>query len=180
MKNTSLTQDAVLALARQVKLMIFDVDGVLTDGQVHYSETGELFKSFYTQDGYGLQLLAKIGIRCAIITGRQSTIVDKRAQDLGIQYVYQAARNKLATFSTLLHEAQTSAHECGYMGDDWPDLRVMQRVAFASCPAQAHMEIRAISHYITQAKAGYGAVREVCDLIAHAHGHYQTLLLELE
>lgn len=165
-----------LELAARVKLMIFDIDGVFTDGSVHYAENGELFKSFNILDGYGLKLLAQVDICSAIITSRQSSMVDKRATDLGIRYVYQGVTDKLSAFAQLLTDAQVRAEDCGYMGDDWPDLSVMNQVTFMVAPAQAHHEILMRSHYVTQACGGHGAVREVCDLLLKAQMRYDELL----
>lgn len=168
-----------LEQATKVKLMIFDVDGVLTDGQIHLSDHGELFKSFNTQDGHGLKLLSKVGILTAIITGRNSAINAHRAAELDIGYLYQSCNNKLDAWQNLLQQTGLSAHECGYMGDDWPDLGVMSKVSFRACPIQAHHEIRTRSHFVTQNQGGYGAVREVCDLILQAQGHYASLLTQV-
>jgi 3-deoxy-D-manno-octulosonate 8-phosphate phosphatase (KDO 8-P phosphatase) len=159
--------------------MIFDVDGVLTDGSLYYSSSGEGMQSFHTLDGYGLQLLAQAGIRSAIISGRSSDMVKHRAAELGIEHIYQGVKHKPQAFAQLLTETQLSAEYCGYMGDDWPDLGVMQQVAFAACPPSAHPEVIRCSHYQTKAQAGRGAVREICDFILRAQGHYATLLTRL-
>lgn len=176
MTNPFSQQPRALESAACVKLMIFDVDGVLTDGQLHLGAEGELFKSFNIQDGHGLKLLAQAGIASAIITGRSTAMVAKRAAELGIQYCYQNSHNKLDALADLLHRTGLAAKECGYMGDDWPDIGAMAQVGFAACPAQAHIEVRTRCHYIAQNQGGQGAVREVCDLILRAQGHYFSLL----
>lgn len=176
MTNPFSQQPRALESAAGVKLMIFDVDGVLTDGQLHLSAEGELFKSFNSQDGHGLKLLAQTGIMSAIITGRTTAIVAKRAAEVGIQHCYQNSQNKLDALADLLHRTGLTTKDCGYMGDDWPDIGVLAQVSFAACPAQAHIEVRTRCHYIAQNQGGQGAVREVCDLILRAQGHYSSLL----
>ncbi|MCC7007096.1 MAG: HAD family hydrolase [Ottowia sp.] len=164
--------------AARIKLMIFDVDGVLTDGLVHLGERGELFKSFHILDGHGIKLLAQAGVVSAIITGRTSTMVAQRAVELGVTHLYQGVHNKLDAFAQLLTQTGLTAQACGHMGDDWPDMGLMMTVGFAACPAQAHSEVRSRSHYVAQARGGQGAVREVCDLILQAQGHYEKLLTQ--
>ncbi len=164
--------------AARVKLMIFDVDGVLTDGRLLVSANGELLKTFDTLDGHGIKLLAQAGVVPAIISGRKSDIVAWRMRELGIAHVYQGIQDKRTAFAELLAAMQFQPADCGYMGDDWPDLPVMTQVAFAACPAQAHVELRARCHYVASAEGGRGAAREVCDLILHAKGAYDGLLAE--
>ncbi|BBO59355.1 HAD family hydrolase [Mycoavidus sp. B2-EB] len=168
---------AVNERAAQVRLMIFDVDGVLTDGRLYFSAEGESLKAFDTLDGQGLKLLAASGVQLALITGRCSQIVAARAQELGIAWVYQGVRDKAVAFAELLSQLHYTAEQCGYMGDDWPDLPVMLKVAFAAAPANAHAEVLARAHWVAQAQGGAGAVREVCDLILQAQHSYAKLLL---
>ena len=162
--------------AARVRLMIFDVDGVLTDGRLLVGPEGEISKAFDTLDGHGIKLLAQAGVTPAIITGRQSEIVAWRAGELGIEHLYQGVADKREAFGHLLAATQLQAADAGYMGDDWPDLPVIVQVGFAACPAQAHAEVRGRCHYVAQAAGGRGAVREVADLILKAQGAYDALL----
>lgn len=162
--------------AARVKLIIFDVDGVLTDGRLYYSDQGEMLKTFNTLDGHGIKLLAAVGIASAIITGRKSEIVAARARELGIAHVYQGVHDKTAAFAELLAATGLEADACGYMGDDWPDLAVMLKAGFATAPAGAHPEVIARAHWVAEAKGGQGAVREVCDTLLRAGHHYDALL----
>lgn len=162
--------------ASRVKLMIFDVDGVLTDGGLIFTAQGDTMKSFNSMDGHGLKLLGEAGIRTAIITGRRSDIVLARAQELRIPHIYQGASNKIDAFVDLLREADVTAEQCGYMGDDWPDLGVLTRCGFAAAPANAHPEVIARAHWVSEARGGQGAAREVCDAILRAQHRYDALL----
>jgi 3-deoxy-D-manno-octulosonate 8-phosphate phosphatase (KDO 8-P phosphatase) len=159
-----------------LKAAIFDVDGVLTDGRIYIGETGESFKAFSTLDGHGLKLLAMAGITPIIITGRDSPAVRRRVADLGLQHAVYGAKDKLAVAQPLLQQLGLQWGEIAVMGDDWPDLPLMRRAGFACAPAQAHAEVRAIAHHVTQATGGHGAARECCDLLLQAGGHYARLL----
>lgn len=165
--------------AARVRLMVFDVDGVLTDGRLLVGPEGEISKAFDTLDGHGIKLLAQAGVMPAIISGRQSEIVAWRAGELGIEHLYQGVADKREAFAHLLAATQLQATDAGYMGDDWPDLPVMTMVGFTACPAQAHTELRSRAHYVAQATGGRGAVREVADLILKAQGAYDDLLAQL-
>ena len=162
--------------AARVKLMIFDVDGVLTDGGLLFTATGDTMKSFNSLDGHGVKLLREAGIATAIITGRRSEIVARRAQEMKIAHLYQGVENKIAAFGELLKAAGLSADECGYMGDDWPDLGVMLKAGFAAAPANAHPDVIARAHWVSEARGGHGAVREVCDALLRAQQRYDALL----
>ncbi|WP_118180869.1 KdsC family phosphatase [Paraburkholderia phosphatilytica] len=162
--------------AARVKLMIFDVDGVLTDGGLLFTATGDTMKSFNSLDGHGVKLLREAGVSTAIITGRQSEIVARRAQEMKIAHLYQGVENKVAAFGELLKETGLSADECGYMGDDWPDLGVMLKAGFAAAPANAHPDVIARAHWVSEARGGHGAVREVCDALLRAQHRYDALL----
>ncbi len=162
--------------ASRVKLMIFDVDGVLTDGGLMFTAEGDTMKSFNSMDGHGLKLLGVAGIRTAIITGRRSEIVAARARELQVSHVYQGAADKLDAFAELLRDANLTAEQCGYMGDDWPDLGVLTRCGFAAAPANAHPEVIARAHWVSEARGGQGAAREVCDAILRAQQRYEALL----
>ena len=165
----------LLLRAQGIRTAIFDVDGVLTDGRIYLSERGEEFKAFSTLDGHGLKLLIQAGIRTAIITGRDSPAVRRRVADLGIADAVYGAHDKLAAAAALLGAAPDWSH-LAVMGDDWPDLPLMSRAAFACAPANAHIEVRAIAHHVTRAAGGHGAARECCDLLLCAAGRYAGLL----
>lgn len=173
-----MSSDATIAQqkAAQVRIMIFDVDGVLTDGRVHFSAEGELMKSFYVHDGLGIQLLQKMGIATAIISARNTPIVSKRAADLGIAYVYQGNHDKRVTFAQLLADTGATAQQCGFMGDDIVDLAIFSKVGFAVSVPNAHPEASARADYVTRAPGGFGAVREICDFILHAQSKYDGAL----
>jgi 3-deoxy-D-manno-octulosonate 8-phosphate phosphatase (KDO 8-P phosphatase) len=164
------------ARAAHVRLMVFDVDGVLTDGRLHYGPDGEVLKTFDTLDGHGVKMLRSAGVQTAIITGRSSQIVASRARELSFDHVYQGVHDKTVAFADLLSKTGLAADDAGYMGDDWPDLAVMLKAGFAAVPANAHIELARRAHYVTQARGGRGAVREVCDLILRARGAYDALL----
>ena len=162
--------------ASRVKLMIFDVDGVLTDGGLMFTAQGDTMKSFSSMDGHGLKLLGEAGIRTAIITGRRSEIVAARARELHISHLYQGVADKIEAFAELMREAGVTAEQCGYMGDDWPDLGVLTRCGFAAAPANAHPAVIARAHWVSEARGGHGAAREVCDAILRAQHRYDALL----
>ncbi|SEI56303.1 KdsC family phosphatase [Paraburkholderia diazotrophica] len=162
--------------ASRVKLMIFDVDGVLTDGGLLFTAEGDTMKAFNSMDGHGAKLLREAGIDTAIITGRKSGIVAVRARELRITHLYQGVEHKLDAFAQLLNETGRTPEECGYMGDDWVDLAVMLKVGFAAAPANSHPEVIARAHWVSEAHGGHGAVREVCDALLRAQGRYDALL----
>ncbi len=162
--------------AQRVKLMIFDVDGVLTDGGLRYGAEGEQIKTFHVLDGHGIKLLQQSGVKAAIISARSSDIVARRAADLGIAYLMQGVHDKRDGFDKLLAQTGLQAQDCGFMGDDVIDLPVMTRVAFAASVPNGHPEVRARAHYVTELAGGRGAVREVCDLLLRAQGNYEAAL----
>ncbi|CCD40766.2 3-deoxy-D-manno-octulosonate 8-phosphatephosphatase [Candidatus Paraburkholderia kirkii UZHbot1] len=162
--------------ASRIRLMIFDVDGVLTDGSLYFSADGDAMKSFNSLDGHGVKMLQSIGVQTAIITGRKSRIVAARATELGVTHLCQGVENKTVALAELLEKTGISAAECGYMGDDWPDLAVMRRCGFAAAPANAHPEVIQRVHWVAEARGGHGAVREVCDAILCAQHRYDELL----
>jgi 3-deoxy-D-manno-octulosonate 8-phosphate phosphatase (KDO 8-P phosphatase) len=162
--------------ARRVKLMIFDVDGVLTDGGLVFTAEGDTMKVFHSMDGHGAKLLRQAGIETAIITGRRSGIVAVRAKELKITHLYQGVENKPEAFADLLKQTGMTPEECGYMGDDWVDLGVMLKVGFAAAPANSHPEVIARAHWVSEARGGHGAVREVCDTLLRAQNKYDALL----
>ncbi len=159
-----------------LRCAIFDVDGVLTDGRLYIGEHGETVKAFSTLDGHGLKLLAQGGIEPVVITGRDSAAVRRRVADLGLKHAVYGAGDKLAAASTLLAQLQIGWDETAAIGDDWPDLPLLTRVAFACAPANAHAEVQAVAHHVTAARGGHGAAREFCDLLLMAAGRYAALL----
>lgn len=166
----------LLLKAQGVRWAIFDVDGVLTDGRIYIGEDGEQFKAFSTLDGHGLKLLAQAGIVPTVITGRDSPAVRRRVADLGIPHAIYGAADKLAAAAELMRTLSLGWDTLAAMGDDWPDLPLLQRAAFACAPANAHIEVRALVHHVTEARGGHGAARECCDLLLMAAGRYAQAL----
>jgi 3-deoxy-D-manno-octulosonate 8-phosphate phosphatase (KDO 8-P phosphatase) len=164
------TNAAALERARGVRLMAFDVDGVLTDGALYLTDGGEEMKGFHTLDGLGLKLLAGAGVELALITGRSSRVVAKRAAELGIARLFQSADDKLAVLERLRGELGLAMDACGYMGDDLPDLPLLVRCGFAATVPDAPEVVRARAHYVSRRPGGRGAVREVCEVILAARG----------
>jgi 3-deoxy-D-manno-octulosonate 8-phosphate phosphatase (KDO 8-P phosphatase) len=165
----------LLLRAQGVRVAFFDVDGVLTDGGLYFSAEGETLKRFHTLDGHGLKLLAQAGITPCVISGRDSAPLRLRLQTLGVQHLRLGVENKRPVAETLLAELGLDWPQAAVIGDDWPDLPLLRRAAFACAPQQAHAEVRAIAHHITAARAGEGAAREFCDLLLVAGGHYRRL-----
>ena len=159
-----------------VKAAIFDVDGVLTDGRLYIGEHGESFKAFNTLDGHGLKLLLQGGIVPLVITGRDSPAVRRRVAELGLPHARYGVQDKLACANALLQTLGIAWGDVAAIGDDWPDLPLLARAAFACAPANAHAEVRAIAHHVTAARGGEGAAREFCDLLLIAAGRYAGLL----
>lgn len=167
---------ALLLRAQGVRVAFFDVDGVLTDGGLLFTETGETIKRFCTLDGHGLKMLQKAGITPAVITGRDSAPLRTRLKALGITHVRYGTEDKAPAAQEILNELGLDWSQAAHMGDDWPDLAVMTRVAFACAPSNAHIEVKAVAHYVTAREGGNGAVRELCDVLLVASGRYATLL----
>ncbi len=159
-----------LERARRVRLMLFDVDGVLTDGRLWYGPQGEALKVFHSLDGLGVKLLQQGGIAAGILSGRSSPAVALRAAELGIVHVLQGIEDKLPAFDALLARLGLEPREAGYMGDDLPDLPVLERCGFACAPREAHESVLRGAHYVAGAPAGGGAAREVCDYLLRARG----------
>jgi 3-deoxy-D-manno-octulosonate 8-phosphate phosphatase (KDO 8-P phosphatase) len=167
---------AVLPRAREIKLLLLDVDGVLTDGTIIYTHDGGESKGFNTQDGFGLRILQDAGVEVGLITARTSEAVNRRAADLKLKYVYQGTGSKLEVYESILQQSGLRPLQTAYMGDDWLDLPLLSRVGLALSPANGVAEIRQQVHYVTSRKGGQGAVREACDLILEAKGRLTTLL----
>jgi 3-deoxy-D-manno-octulosonate 8-phosphate phosphatase (KDO 8-P phosphatase) len=170
-----LASDA-LARARRVRLVIFDVDGVLTDGRLWYGSGGEELKAFHAFDGHGVHLLRMAGLDTAIISGRKSPAVDERARELGIEHVMQGVNDKRKVFERMLRRLKLKRAAVAYMGDDVVDLPVLVRCGFACAPHEAPEEVRRRAHYIASADAGHGAAREVCEFILEAQGKLAPVL----
>jgi len=170
----------LLLAAQRVQVAFFDVDGVLTDGGLYFTDTGEAIKRFHILDGLGLQLLQRGGITPAVITGRDSAPLRERLQALGVTHVHYGTDAKRGAAEDTLRELGLDWSQAAAMGDDWPDLPVLTRCAFACAPPGAHVEVRAAVHHVTRAAAGAGAVREFCDLLLVAAGRYAGLLEEYQ
>ncbi len=154
----------------KIRLVVLDVDGVLTDGRLTYDSNGLESKSFSIKDGLGIKLLQKHGIAVAIITGRVSAMVDRRAKELGIDILIQGREDKLSALEELIAEHEIDLDHCAYMGDDLPDLAAIVSVGFGTCPADAVPAVRDRAHWASQFCGGAGAVRELADYLLHAQG----------
>ena len=168
----------LLLRAQGVRVAFFDVDGVLTDGGLYFSETGETLKRFNTLDGHGLKLLQKAGITPAVITGRDSAPLRVRLKALGVEHAVFGTEDKRPAAEQMLATLGLTWAQAAAMGDDWPDLPVMRRSAFACAPANPHDEVLAVADWITPRSGGEGAVRQLCDLLLAARGAYAGLLAE--
>ena len=162
--------DECTARASRLKLMAFDVDGVLTDGKLYFLVDGSEFKTFNTLDGHGIKMLINSGVSTAIISGRKTPVVERRAQNLGIQHLYQGREDKLVVLDELLGELGLDYAQVAYLGDDLPDLPVIRRVGLGMAVANAAGFVREHAHGVTQARGGEGAAREFCELILRAQG----------
>lgn len=166
----------LIQTAQGIRAVFFDVDGILTRGELLYTEAGETIKQFHTLDGHGLKLLQQAGIMPCIITGRDSAALRARLAALGITHAAYSISDKAAAAASMLHTLGLDWQHSAAMGDDWPDLAVMRRAAFACAPPQAQAEVRAVAHHVTAAAGGAGAARELCDLLLVASGRYAGLL----
>ena len=168
----------LLLRAQGIRVVFFDVDGVLTDGGLYFSEHGESIKRFHTLDGHGLKLLQRAGITPAVITGRDSKALRVRLAALGVEHVHFGTEDKRPAAEITLKTLGLDWSQAAAMGDDWPDLAMLTRCAFACAPANAQADVLSRVHYVTQRPGGAGAVRELCDLLLVASGRYGTLLQE--
>jgi 3-deoxy-D-manno-octulosonate 8-phosphate phosphatase (KDO 8-P phosphatase) len=166
----------LLRRAKAIKLLICDVDGVLTDGSVFLGNGNEELKAFNIKNGFNMRAIQQFGIEVALITGRQSHLVERRAAELQIRHVFQGNSNKRGAYADLLSQLKLSPEQTAHMGDDLPDLPLFLQVGLAAAPADAHPVMREHAHYISRANGGAGAVREVCDLLLQAQGHWPALL----
>jgi 3-deoxy-D-manno-octulosonate 8-phosphate phosphatase (KDO 8-P phosphatase) len=163
----------IINRAKQIKLLICDIDGVFSDGRIYLGNNGEELKAFNTKDGFGIKALINCGVEVAVITGRHSHIVQQRMTSLTVKHIYQGQENKLQAYQELKTKLGLSDSDIAYIGDDGPDLPVMEQVGFAVAVNDAHPIIRNLSHYTTMLPGGFGAVRELTDLIMLCQG--QTL-----
>jgi 3-deoxy-D-manno-octulosonate 8-phosphate phosphatase (KDO 8-P phosphatase) len=163
-----------------IRLLLLDVDGVMTDGGIIYDGNGLETKVFNVKDGHGIKMLQRHGIEVGIITGRTSQVVAFRAKELGIDLVYQGALKKLDSYDDVKQKTGLDDSQIAYVGDDVIDVPVMRRVAFAAAPADALMEARTAAHYVTVCGGGRGAVREVCDLILKGRGLWNEVVARYE
>lgn len=162
--------------AARIRLLLMDCDGVLTDGRITLLSDGDEEKSFHTRDGHGIVLLHRAGLRSGIISGRTSTLVERRARELGMAYVKQGTWDKVKEFEQALREAGVEEEEVAFIGDDVTDIPLMQRSELALAVADAAEETRMAAHYVTQLPGGFGAVREVCEIILKAQGRWADLM----
>ena len=158
--------------ARRLRLFAFDVDGTLTDGTIWISAHGEAMKGFCVRDGYGLAMLKRAGWGLAIITARQSDIVERRAAELGFDLVLQGVHDKAAALEQVCTQLQVRPEQAGYIGDDWPDLPAMRAAGFAATLAEAPGLLREVAHWVATAPAGRGAVRELCEWLLRTRGEW--------
>jgi 3-deoxy-D-manno-octulosonate 8-phosphate phosphatase (KDO 8-P phosphatase) len=167
---------AVKERAAQIRMLVLDVDGTLTDGRLYMGPHGEAMKAFCIKDGQGLALLKRVGLKLAIVTGRQSEIVDRRAAELQFDAVLQGVKSKALAMQQLARQFALEPAQMAMMGDDWPDLEAFALVGLKAAPQNAHREVRQRADWVAQRRAGDGAVRELCDYLLQVQGHYQRLL----
>lgn len=167
----------VLEKAKKIKLLILDVDGVLTNGQLHYTPSGETLKTFHVHDGFGIkQLMKRASIPVAIISARNLPMVELRLRELGITFIYQGYETKSVPYNSLIKQLHFSDEEVAYVGDDFPDLPIITRVGLGIAVANAHDTVQQKADWITTKAGGCGAVREVCDLLLQAQNHWDDLI----
>ncbi len=166
----------ILEKAARIRLVVFDVDGVLTDGSLFLGDNGEEYKAFHSRDGHGIKMLQRTGVRVAIITGRTSNVVAHRMKDLGVTLCYQGSLEKLPVFEKVIEELRLDASHVAYVGDDVVDLPVMRRVGFAVAVQDAHPLVKKHAHWQTPNAGGRGAARDVCEFIMEAQGTLETEL----
>jgi 3-deoxy-D-manno-octulosonate 8-phosphate phosphatase (KDO 8-P phosphatase) len=166
----------LIARAQRIRLVVFDVDGVLTDGALYLGDDGQEYKAFHSKDGHGLRMLQDSGVAVAIITGRVSRVVEHRGHDLGIAHVYQGRREKLPAFEELVAKTGLQTEQIAYVGDDVVDLPVMVRSGLAIAVQDAHPFVKQHAHWITEHCGGHGAARDVCEFLMNAQGTLDTQL----
>lgn len=178
MNHQILSDDQLNLRLANIRLLLLDVDGVLTDGRLFFNNGGDEFKAFNTLDGQGIKALQRSGVKVGIITGRTSDLVARRARDLGISILIQGREDKWDALQEILQDTPHPLDEIAFVGDDWPDLTVMTRVGCAIAPANAHEAVAERAHWQTSKKGGKGAVREVCDRIMKAQNTYEKVLAD--
>lgn len=176
--NSSTISKQLLTKMQHIRLIALDVDGILSDGKIIYDANGVETKAFYVQDGVGIKALQKYGVTVAIITGRNSPMVSKRAAELDIQHIVQGRDDKGVALSQLAQQLDIPLNACAYMGDDLPDISALKLVGFAASVPNAHDAVKPYADYISSRQGGYGAVREVADMILQAIGCYDAMLAE--
>ncbi len=173
MKRVS--KSPIVQRIKKIKILMLDVDGVLTDGRIVMDDRGREIKFFDVRDGHGLKMLMRTGIEIVFLTGRRSRVVEHRAKELGITEVYQGALNKTEIFEALLERKGLQAAEVAYAGDDIVDVPILKRAGFSVAVANAVAEVKRVAHYVTKNKGGRGAVREVCELILKGQGRWTVI-----
>ena len=176
---TAITPTSLVSItekAKKLKLLILDVDGVLTDGKLFFDNDGNEYKSFHARDGHGIKLLRQTGVEVAVISGRKSNSVALRMKSLGIEHVYQGHENKLAAFNEVLQKLNITPDQAAHMGDDLLDLPLMTRVGLSIAVADANFAVFERADWCTHLPGGNGAVREACDFIMQAQGHFDDVL----
>ncbi|GGA83131.1 3-deoxy-D-manno-octulosonate 8-phosphate phosphatase [Neiella marina] len=168
--------DTLASQLKQIRLLICDVDGVFSDGRIYMGNDGEELKTFHTRDGYGVKALQATGVALAVITGRQSNIVEQRMTALGIEWLYQGCDDKVTAFEDILQRSGFTAEQCAYVGDDLIDWPVMSRCLVGISVADGHPWLRQQASWVTQTVGGAGAVREVCDTIMEVQGSFNTTM----
>ncbi|MCP3899219.1 MAG: HAD-IIIA family hydrolase [Desulfobacteraceae bacterium] len=159
-----------------IKLLLLDVDGVLTDGKITYSDSGEEIKSFNSKDGLGIRLLMESGIKVGIITGRKSDALSHRCNNLGINLLFDGIEDKIKAFNTILKKTKLTAKQTAFAGDDLPDLGVMKLAGLSISPVDAHPQVKQFADMVTIQKSGKGAVREICDEILKAQDKFDAII----
>lgn len=175
-EKSRLSWDDVTAKAKNLKLLILDVDGVLTDGKLFFDNDGNEYKSFHARDGHGIKLLRQTGVEIAVISGRKSNSVALRMKKLGIEHVYQGHEDKRAAFNELIEKTGVAPEQAAHVGDDLLDLPIMVRVGLAIAVADANFAVKAHADWCTTLPGGHGAVREVCDFIMQAQGRFDDVV----
>jgi 3-deoxy-D-manno-octulosonate 8-phosphate phosphatase (KDO 8-P phosphatase) len=165
---------------KKIKMLILDVDGVMTDGRIIMDDSGREIKNFNVRDGHGLKILQRYGITVVLLTGRKSDVVKHRAHDLGIREVYQGSLNKKELLGKILKKHGLPFDAAAYLGDDIVDIPVLKRVGFSAAVADAQDIVKKTVDYITKSGGGRGAVREICELILHAHGKWPEIAAKYE
>ena len=168
--------DVMTGKIKPVKMVLFDVDGVMTDGSISYSDTGDEIKTFNVRDGHGVKLLMRAGLEVGLLTARQAMATEHRAKNLGITKVFQGMKEKLPAFERILKENNLKASEVAYMGDDIIDLPVLKRAGFSATVSDAAVEVLSVVDYVAKLPGGRGAVREVCEVILKAQGKWDEIM----